>query len=164
MGHREILGHLRRMWRPFQLESVIMNEGGLYFLNFNSKEGIMNVIEKGPWLVDQKPLFVQRWEAGLCLSKAEPKKIPLWVKIFNIPLEAWNFESIIDVDNALIKSIEIYYKSLGKSMMLDVEYAWRPPSCSHCKVFGHCFKKCKIRTRTEEEIIKMNEKKFMNEK
>ncbi|GKD86933.1 zinc knuckle CX2CX4HX4C containing protein [Tanacetum coccineum] len=149
------------------MDPIVEEGSGLYFFNLNSEERLMNVIEKGPWLVDQKPLFV---------------------KIFNIPLEAWNVEGIsriasrlgnpiimdktdgindiikVDADNALIESIEIYYKNLGKSMMLDVEYAWRPPSCSHYKVFGHCFENFKIRIRTEEKIIKMNEKKSVNEK
>ena len=52
------------------------------------------MIENGPWLVDQKQLFVQRWEAGMCLGKPEPSRLPLWVRIYNIPLEAWNVEGI----------------------------------------------------------------------
>ncbi|GKE21333.1 hypothetical protein Tco_1432845 [Tanacetum coccineum] len=38
MGHREILGHLRRMWRAYHLGEVIMNECGLYFFKFKAKE------------------------------------------------------------------------------------------------------------------------------
>ena len=49
---------------------------------------MQGVIEDGPWLVEQKPLFVQKWEPGLCLYKPEPSRIPIWVRIFNIPLEA----------------------------------------------------------------------------
>ena len=72
----------------------MMNEGGLHFFNFKSEAGMHAVIENGPWLVDQNPLFVQRWEAGLCLTKPEPRKIPIWAKILNVPLEAWNVEGI----------------------------------------------------------------------
>ncbi|GJR47915.1 RNA-directed DNA polymerase, eukaryota, reverse transcriptase zinc-binding domain protein [Tanacetum coccineum] len=88
MSYREIVGHLKRMWRPYQLDEIIVNEGGLYFFKFKSEDGLQNVIENGPWLVDQKPLFVQRWVAGICLDKPEPSRIPLWVKIYNVPLEA----------------------------------------------------------------------------
>nr|GFC04330.1 RNA-directed DNA polymerase, eukaryota, reverse transcriptase zinc-binding domain protein [Tanacetum cinerariifolium] len=86
--------HLKRMWRPYQLDEIIMNEGGLYFFKFKSEDGFQSVIGNGPWLVDQKPLFVQRWVAGICLSKPEPARLPLWVKIYNVPLEAWNVEGI----------------------------------------------------------------------
>ncbi|PWA52731.1 zinc knuckle CX2CX4HX4C [Artemisia annua] len=34
---------------------------------------------------------------------------------------------------------------------VKVEYDWKPDVCSHCHVFGHCFEKCNIRSRTVEE-------------
>nr|GEV47968.1 hypothetical protein [Tanacetum cinerariifolium] len=36
-------------------------------------------------------------------------------------------------------------------MMLDVEYAWRPPVCEHCKIFGHTLKSCSAQDLTEEK-------------
>ncbi|PWA80010.1 RNA-directed DNA polymerase, eukaryota, Reverse transcriptase zinc-binding domain protein [Artemisia annua] len=42
-------------------------------------------------------------------------------------------------------------------MSLGVEYAWSPPVCSHCKVFGHSFEACTKRELTEDEVAKMNE-------
>ena len=38
-------------------------------------------------------------------------------------------------------------------MSLKVEYAWQPPVCTHCCVFGHSFKSCNYRTLTEEEKL-----------
>ncbi|GJT92144.1 zinc knuckle CX2CX4HX4C containing protein [Tanacetum coccineum] len=120
------------------------------------------VIENGPWMVENKPLFVRKWEPGLCMSKPDTSKLPLWVKIYDIPLEAWNVEGIsriasrigvpiimdkittlicekpygrasyarvlveVDVAKGLVDSVEIWYKGLGKSMILNVEYGWRP--------------------------------------
>ncbi|GKD43291.1 hypothetical protein Tco_1267936 [Tanacetum coccineum] len=43
MSHREILGHLRRMWRAYHLDEIIMNDYGLYFLKFKSDEGISRI-------------------------------------------------------------------------------------------------------------------------
>ncbi|GJR68831.1 RNA-directed DNA polymerase, eukaryota, reverse transcriptase zinc-binding domain protein [Tanacetum coccineum] len=113
--------------------------------------------------VDGKPLFVQKWEAGLCMVKPEPSKVPLWVKIMNVPLEAWNVEDgygrasfarvLVEVEAAkgLVDSVEVCYKALGRSMELRVEYPWRPPVCSHCKVFGHNDDKCTSRVLTDAE-------------
>ncbi|GJY45934.1 zinc knuckle CX2CX4HX4C containing protein [Tanacetum coccineum] len=130
MSHREILGHLRRMWRAYHLWIciIIMNECGLYFFKFKSDEGMQFVLENGPWLVDGKPLFVQKWEAGLCMVKPEPSKVPLWVKIMNVPLEAYGRASfarvLVEVEAAkgLVDSVEVCYKALGRSMELRVEY------------------------------------------
>ncbi|GKF91282.1 zinc knuckle CX2CX4HX4C containing protein, partial [Tanacetum coccineum] len=56
--------------------------------------GMNSVIENGPWMVENKPLFVRKWEPGLCMSKLDTSKVPLWVKIYDIPSEAWNVDGI----------------------------------------------------------------------
>nr|GFA24197.1 hypothetical protein [Tanacetum cinerariifolium] len=48
----EIFGHLRRMWRAYHLDEVIMNDCGVYFLKFKSEEGMQYVLENGPWIYD----------------------------------------------------------------------------------------------------------------
>ncbi|PWA57617.1 hypothetical protein CTI12_AA408160 [Artemisia annua] len=58
MSYREISWHLRRMWRMYGLDKIITMDNGLYYLKFNSVEGMQTMIENGPWLVDQKPLFL----------------------------------------------------------------------------------------------------------
>ncbi|PWA75814.1 hypothetical protein CTI12_AA215500 [Artemisia annua] len=37
----------------------------------------------------------------------------------------------VDAVKGLPRCVEVCYKSLGRSMSLDVEYAWTPPLCSH---------------------------------
>ncbi|PWA34676.1 hypothetical protein CTI12_AA616840 [Artemisia annua] len=66
---------------------------------------------------------------------------------------------VVEVDAAkgLPGSIEVCYKSLGKSMNLEVEYAWSPPVCSNCKVFGHSFDACTKRDLIEVEVAKLKE-------
>ncbi|PWA44146.1 hypothetical protein CTI12_AA527300 [Artemisia annua] len=63
----------------------------------------------------------------------------------------------VDAVKGLLGCVEVCYKSLGRSMSLDVEYAWTPPLCSHCKVFGHSFEACTKRELTEDEVAKMKE-------
>ncbi|GJZ68963.1 probable L-cysteine desulfhydrase, chloroplastic [Tanacetum coccineum] len=98
------------------------------------------VLENRSWLIEGKPLFVQKSEAELCMEKPEPTRVPIWVIIMNVPLEAWNSHgisrlasSIIDATKELPDSIEICYSKLVKSMKLKIEYAWKPPLCTHCK-------------------------------
>ncbi|GJV32462.1 zinc knuckle CX2CX4HX4C containing protein, partial [Tanacetum coccineum] len=45
MGYKEIPSHPRRMWRAHQLVEIIINESGLYFLEFKIEKG-MNFILK----------------------------------------------------------------------------------------------------------------------
>ncbi|PWA82841.1 DUF4283 domain-containing protein [Artemisia annua] len=57
----------------------------------------------------------------------------------------------VEAANGLVDSVVVCYKSMGKSMELNVEYPWRPPICSHCKVFGHGDDICTKRSSTETE-------------
>ena len=128
---------------------------------------------------------MQKWVDGNCLVKPEPNRRPLWVRIFNIPLEAWNVDGIsriasrvgtplimdkftadmcekgygrasfarvlveVDASNGLVDSVEVWYRSFNRSMKLKVEYAWQPPLCSHCCVFGHNIEKCAYKVTNE---------------
>ncbi|GJT53770.1 ribonuclease H-like domain-containing protein [Tanacetum coccineum] len=87
--------------KAYHLDEIIMNDCGLYFLKFKSDEGMQYVLENGLWLVDGLPLFVQKWEAGMCMSKLEPKKVPLWVRIYDIHLEALNSEGISRISSMI---------------------------------------------------------------
>nr|GEW67837.1 hypothetical protein [Tanacetum cinerariifolium] len=187
MGYKDIVGHLKRMWILYQLDEVIVNQG-YYYCNFKSYEGKKSMIEKEHWLVNNLPLFVRKWKPGLCMSKPDTSKVLVWVKIFDIPLEAWNAEGIsrivssigvpiimdkvttsicekpygrasfakvlveVDAAKGLVDSVKVWYRSLGKSMFLDVEYIWKPPLCEFCKTFGHFTKGCS--KKAKEDIVK----------
>ncbi|GKC83893.1 RNA-directed DNA polymerase, eukaryota, reverse transcriptase zinc-binding domain protein, partial [Tanacetum coccineum] len=61
---------------------------------FRDEIGLNTVMEKGPWMVRNKPLFVQKWSSEIIMQKVEPRKMPVWVKINNVPLEAWSVKGI----------------------------------------------------------------------
>ncbi|GJU55795.1 zinc knuckle CX2CX4HX4C containing protein [Tanacetum coccineum] len=107
MSFNEARYHLRRMWNRFGLRDVIA-ENGIFFFKFQDEEGIKEVINNGPWMVNNKPMFVQKWCIGMCLDKAEPKKLPVWVKMLKIPMEAWS-----------VKGISALASSLGKPLIID---------------------------------------------
>ncbi|GKA05184.1 RNA-directed DNA polymerase, eukaryota, reverse transcriptase zinc-binding domain protein [Tanacetum coccineum] len=53
-------------------------------------------------------MVVQKWCIDMCLDKAEPKKIPVWVKMINVPMEAWS-----------VKGISALASSIGKPAIMD---------------------------------------------
>ncbi|GJZ96143.1 RNA-directed DNA polymerase, eukaryota, reverse transcriptase zinc-binding domain protein [Tanacetum coccineum] len=140
MSYKEIVGHLKRMWRPYQLDEIIVNEGGLYFFKFKSEDGLQNVIENGLWLVDKKPFFCAK--VG-CRRYGRTSFARVLIEF--------------DVANRIVDKVEIWYRSLNRTMELKVDYAWQPPVCSHCCFFGHSVKACNNRVLTKEEIAEQHE-------
>ena len=66
------------------------------------------VLESGPWMVNNIPLVLNVWEPGIWLEKVEPSTIPIWVCVYNIPMELCN-------GNGLGKIMS----GIGKPMLMD---------------------------------------------
>ena len=96
---------VNRMWKNYGLEDVMVNNEGFFFFKFSNEQGLQEVMENGPWLINDLPLFVNRWKPGLVLSKPQVNSIPVWVKVFNVPLEYWNNEGVAVIANELGKPI-----------------------------------------------------------
>ncbi|CAI9295450.1 unnamed protein product [Lactuca saligna] len=94
-----------KMWKIFGLKDIMVNDEGFFFFKFDSKEGMMSVLEGGPWLINNVPMFVQRWRPGLVLSKPQMNSVPVWVKVFNVHLEYWNSKGITLIANEIGKPI-----------------------------------------------------------
>ncbi|GJV40060.1 RNA-directed DNA polymerase, eukaryota, reverse transcriptase zinc-binding domain protein [Tanacetum coccineum] len=103
----EEIYNLSRTWGKFGFKEAIVRNG-MYFNKFNSEEGMKMVIERGPWMIRNKPLLVQKWNPNVCVEKKDPEVIPLWIKLYNVPLEAWSN-----------KRISALASSLGKPIIMD---------------------------------------------
>ncbi|KAL4590681.1 hypothetical protein LXL04_003621 [Taraxacum kok-saghyz] len=94
-------------WKQFGIEEVMVNEEGFYFFRFSSEQGVIGVLEGGPWLIFTNPIIIRRWTTGLNLSKSEHNSIPVWVKVFNVPLEYWNGTGLNHIAWEIGKPLEV---------------------------------------------------------
>nr|GEZ07311.1 hypothetical protein [Tanacetum cinerariifolium] len=146
MSENALRYHLRRMWSKNGFVDVQVDANGGCYFKFKSEEGVEKVIEQGPWTVNHKPLFVQKWVPNIGLTRKEETKIPLWAKLKNIPLEAWTKDGISVMASSLGKPLRmdnittqacVAGRGRAEFDRVDVEYQWKPDICSHCMVFGH---------------------------
>ncbi|GJX70664.1 zinc knuckle CX2CX4HX4C containing protein [Tanacetum coccineum] len=109
MSLHELKYNGKRMWGNYGLKEVLNNGNGIFLFKFCKTEGMKFVVENGPWLVNNKPLMVQQWDINMCVAKTEPTKLPIWVKMCNVPHEAWTF-----------KGISALASRIGKPIIMDV--------------------------------------------
>ena len=100
MNPSELRYNIRRMWNKFGVNDIVYNNGQFLF-KFRTKEGMDVVLESGPWMVNNKPISVQKWSPDMHMQKIEPSKLPVWVKMVDIPLEAWSVEGITALASSL---------------------------------------------------------------
>jgi hypothetical protein len=93
----QVKHNLIRMWHQFGLQDITRNNAGYYFFRFDNEDGMYQVLNRGPWLVNDVPLIVRRWEPDACLNKPDPSLVPIWVSILNLPLSLWNGGSISQI-------------------------------------------------------------------
>ncbi|GJZ54181.1 RNA-directed DNA polymerase, eukaryota, reverse transcriptase zinc-binding domain protein [Tanacetum coccineum] len=105
---------LWRMWSKWGVDDIVMKTNGTCMLKFMNEAGMNKVLELGPWIVNSKPMFVRKWDPTIGMEKTEQTKVPLWVSLVNVPLEAWSKEGISALDN-----------SLGKPLIMDTMTAKR---------------------------------------
>ncbi|KAK1406016.1 hypothetical protein QVD17_42273 [Tagetes erecta] len=97
--------NLYKMWKKYGVKDISSNGNGIFYFKFQSVEGMEEVLKAGPWIVNNVPLCLNRWEPAICLSKPEPKSVPVWVVFKNLPLELWSTEWICKVASCIGKPI-----------------------------------------------------------
>ncbi|MFS7965539.1 putative transcription factor interactor and regulator CCHC(Zn) family [Helianthus anomalus] len=99
---------LRRLWHAYDIAEITKSSAGYFYFKFYSENGLNEVLENGPWLVNNVPIFLNKWAPGLCLEKVEPKTIHIWVTVHSVPLELWT-----DLGMSKI------FSGIGRPLLLD---------------------------------------------
>ncbi|GKA43910.1 zinc knuckle CX2CX4HX4C containing protein [Tanacetum coccineum] len=87
--------NIRRMWSRYGLKEVIENDCGMFSSSF----------------------IMKKWDINISIDKTEPDKLPLWVRLCNLPLEAWS-----------INGISALSSRIGKPLIMD---AMTASMCKH---------------------------------
>ncbi|GJX13354.1 zinc knuckle CX2CX4HX4C containing protein [Tanacetum coccineum] len=99
--------YVKNSWAKYGLKRIQMH-GEFFLFQFNSRDGLNNVLENGPWLIRRVPLILSEWSPNTILKKDEIKAAPVWVKMHHVPIVAYS-----EVGLSLITS------QIGKPLMLD---------------------------------------------
>ncbi|GJR54178.1 hypothetical protein Tco_1404699 [Tanacetum coccineum] len=165
--------YVKNTWAKFGLKRIQLHEN-FFMFQFNTKEGMENVMENGPWLnsTDWVKLhhvpIVAYSEIGLSLITTQlGRPIMLDTYTSNMCLSSWGRNTYaralveFSADEDLKKSIVIAIpRGNGKGHSLaeiEIEYEWLPPHCSSCKVFDHCNDKCPNNPKVVEKPKEMDD-------
>lgn len=158
-------------WNNMGLKEVLANGDGFMFFMFDNVDSCERVLEGGPWYMGNQLLLLKRWKRMMKLTKEYVSQIPVWVKLFNVPMEYWDFEGLSRIASKIgIPLFMDHLTSTGTRVSfarvcvevnvesalpqnflvrcddevveIRVEYQGIPAKCEHCKVFGHDTKKC----------------------
>ncbi|XP_071725901.1 uncharacterized protein [Rutidosis leptorrhynchoides] len=105
MAYSAMNYNLRRMWSKLGLKDIIMDNNQICYFKFDNEIGLNKVIDQSPCMVNGKPLVVRKWDPEVAVEKVEPSSVPVWVKMTNVPLEAWSSKGISALASRMGKPI-----------------------------------------------------------
>nr|GEU64361.1 retrovirus-related Pol polyprotein from transposon TNT 1-94 [Tanacetum cinerariifolium] len=103
------------------LKRIIMNTKGLFVFKFDSKAGLEAVLESGPWMIHQTSIILKKWSMSTSLQKEELTRIPIWVKLHDVPLQVFEGDDVITIGIPSLTRDDFTKETIC------VEYEWRPP-------------------------------------
>ncbi|GLJ24987.1 hypothetical protein SUGI_0478430 [Cryptomeria japonica] len=57
--------------------------------------------------METKPLYIQKWYRNFNPLKTEPYDKPIWIRLYNFPMEYWMEEALENIGRSLGTLIEI---------------------------------------------------------
>ncbi|XP_022040603.1 uncharacterized protein LOC110943155 [Helianthus annuus] len=86
--------YVKNVWAKYGFVKLMMNSDGFFFFKFDSKEGMLKVLENGPWLIRKVPLFLNVWGPTVSLKKEGIKSVPVWIRLHNVPLAVYTDDGL----------------------------------------------------------------------
>ncbi|GJT23468.1 retrotransposon protein, putative, ty1-copia subclass [Tanacetum coccineum] len=108
-------------WGKYEFKNVMVHQG-FFMFQFLTKEGMENVLDQGPWRIRSVPLILNMWNPISELKREDIKKVPVWVKLFNVPIVAYSKVglNLITVKLARVLVEISAEKELGSSIVVAV--------------------------------------------
>jgi hypothetical protein len=162
----------KRIWGSYGLSEVLSSDNGFFIFTFDSVDHATNVLERAPWHMANRPLVLKRWQPNMQFLKDDLARVPVWVRLYNVPLEYWTIKGLSCVASAIGVPLHADHTTLlrkrlsyarvcveidasktlvkeydlrcpnGLFITISAEYEWIPSKCSNCNVFGHTTALC----------------------
>ncbi|KAE8785838.1 LRR receptor-like serine/threonine-protein kinase FLS2 [Hordeum vulgare] len=89
------------MWCPSK--GIRCNEVGenRFMFTFLQESGKRKVIDNGPWMFDKELVVIEEYVPSKRLEDYEFNNIPIWVRVFNLPLGMMNEDSAEEIGNII---------------------------------------------------------------
>ncbi|GJR79144.1 zinc knuckle CX2CX4HX4C containing protein [Tanacetum coccineum] len=130
--------YARNNWAKHGLKRIMMNNKGFFFFKFDSRAGLEAILEGGPWLIRNSPIILKKWSMDTRLLKEELTRIPIWVKLHDVPIQVFEEDGI-----SLIATF------IGKPIMLD---SYTSSMCNDS--WGRSsFARCLIEVNSEVDLV-----------
>ncbi|KAL9233114.1 hypothetical protein vseg_008149 [Gypsophila vaccaria] len=167
-----IEGFIRRIWSKYNIDKLSFMPNSIFLVRFKTMEMKEQVMQSGHFMFDNKPLIYRPWSKEVELKKIKIEEVPVWIRLHHLPLKFWG-KSLPKIAGLIGKYVKGDYATeernkigyarvmlelkidqrlpdtvtfkdeLGNLIKVEVEYEWKPASCSKCQGMGHSSDQCR---------------------
>lgn len=94
-----------RIWGKYGLKEVLSNEKGFFFFQFGAEGAYRQISEVGAWHFGNRLMVLQEWHPDLEFEKESLSKLPLWIQLYNVPLQYWSEEGLSYIASGIGKPL-----------------------------------------------------------
>jgi hypothetical protein len=120
---------VRNAWAKYGIQKVMMSAKGFFFFKFNSKKGVDDIFENGPWLIRNVPIILKPWTLNTNLLKEDLTNTLVWVKFHDLPLNMFSDDglSLLGTLIGTPKRLDAYTSQMCKE-------SWGRSSFARCMI------------------------------
>ena len=89
---------------------------GFFIVKFNTVKDKKYALNEGPWFWGNARLFMTYWFSEFDPNTMVVSKMPVWVKLYNLPLHFWHVKVLEGISNALGKFLKEDNEHLSKGI------------------------------------------------
>ncbi|KAE8713418.1 hypothetical protein F3Y22_tig00110210pilonHSYRG00096 [Hibiscus syriacus] len=173
-----VMEMFRCVWASGKLLRASCLEQNFFLFKFTSVEEKVAVLEGTPWSYGGDLLAIKDFEARLSLNEHDFSMLPIWLRIYNVPLGWMNREIGEKLGNALGKLLAVDFregegdffrirvemdcksplrrcltfgtKAGGQPRICPIKYERLPCFCHGCGIIGHSRELCTNKTNDHE--------------
>ena len=149
---------------------------GFFLFEFSEKDDKKLIFYNGPYLMGPQGLYLNKWTPDFDPAVNVPTAVPVWVRLPNLPVHCWNWESLKHIGNTLGKFIdranskdqydcaricvevdlEVGFPEAIKirvgswTHVQNLDYEQLPFKCRKCHVYGHFARGCPKNSEVEK--------------
>nr|GEY71516.1 hypothetical protein [Tanacetum cinerariifolium] len=124
-------------------------------------DGLDAILKNGLWFIRNNLLILKKWHMDVNLLKKDVSTIPVRVELYGVSVMAFSEDGLsaiatklgyaramieLQADVELKDNIMLHMPKIAReghyTCNVRVDYEWKPPTCTSCKVFGHIHEEC----------------------
>ncbi|GJV20783.1 hypothetical protein Tco_1369803 [Tanacetum coccineum] len=149
-----VANYVRNTWGKYGLLcSMFSSSTRLFSFQFSSVDRLDAILENGPWFIWNNPLILKKWHPDENLLKEDVSMFQfvklLWLSSYaRVMIE---LRADVELKDNIVVAMPKITKEGPYICNVRVEYEWKPPRCSSCKIFGHIHEECPKNTGASEK-------------